>query len=205
MNLNLIKFASPAVVEKYSVLFKDDCVILCADFTEQELREINSKKRKFKTNFYSCKLISKKDNAVLQKFRKLADFIAVDGSSIEMNSWAANQGNVILLQPFGSGKNYLDFSTCNLLKQSNVVVAFLFNDFLNSKGFFQSQLFKNAMFCLGLLEKSKVPFFFASGAENEFELRVAKDLASVPFLLGIKKESAVRSTKSAIEILGVGK
>ena len=158
----------------------------------QELEEFNKEKRKSKVKILSCKIIEKKDNNELQKFRKKADLIAIRGGSLEMNSWGANQKIDLLLQPFTSEKNALDLQICNVMKENKIFVCFLFNEFLNSQGFKQTQLIKNASFCLTLLQKAKTSFLFVSGAKEKSDLRAAKDFSSFGVMLGMKKENALK-------------
>ncbi|MFH1391639.1 MAG: RNase P subunit p30 family protein [Candidatus Diapherotrites archaeon] len=199
MNLNLIQFSELQDIEELSEKFKDEAVIVAKDFSETELKEFNSKKRKSKVKLFSCKVLEKKDNAELQKFRKLADFIAVKGGTIEMNFWAANQKVDLLLQPFSQNKNVFDLATANVLRDNKVFSCFLFNEFLEAKGFGQTQLMKNAMFCLKLIEKSKAPLLFVSGAKEKQEMRAAKDLSSFGVFLGMKKENALKAVRNNSE------
>ncbi|MCR4335435.1 MAG: hypothetical protein NUV57_02765 [archaeon] len=199
MNLNLIQFSELNEIDDLSAKFRDEIVIVAKNFSETELKEFNSKKRKSKVKLFSCKVLEKKDNKEFQKFKKLCDFIAVKGGSIEMNSWAANQKADLLLQPFSSGKNAFDLATANVLKENNVFTCFLFNDFLETKGFGQTQLMKNAIFCLKLIEKSKAPLLFVSGAKEKQQMRASKDLSSFGVFLGMKKETALKTIRKNSE------
>ncbi|MAG18127.1 MAG: hypothetical protein CL944_01490 [Candidatus Diapherotrites archaeon] len=199
MNLNLVQFSELKEIDDLSKKFRDEAVIVAKDFSESELKEFNSKKRKSKTNLFSCKVLEKKDNTELQKFKKLADFIAVKGGTIEMNSWAANQKVDLLLQPFSSGKNAFDLATANVLRENKVFTCFLFNEFLEAKGFGQTQLMKNAILCLKLIEKSKALLLFVSGAKEKQQMRAAKDLSAFGVFLGMKKENALKTVRENSE------
>jgi len=199
MNLNLVQFSELQEIEDLSEKFKDEVIIVAKNFSETELKEFNSKKRKSKVKLFSCKVIEKKDNAELQKFKKLADFVAVRGGTIEMNSWAANQKVDLLLQPFSQNKNAFDLATANVLRDNKVFTCFLFNEFLEAKGFGQTQLMKNAMLCLKLIEKSKAPLLFVSGAKEKQEMRASKDLSSFGVFLGMKKENALKAVRKNTE------
>jgi len=201
MNLNLIQFADLKIINEYAPRFKDEVVIVAQNFSMQELEEFNKEKRKSKTKILSCKVIEKKDNNELQKFRKKADLIAIRGGSLEMNSWAVHQKIDLLLQPFTHEKNSLDLQTCNILKDNNIFVCFLFNEFLNSRGFKQTQLIKNASFALVLLQKAKTPFLFVSGAKEKNDLRAAKDFSSFGVMLGMKKEDALKTVRTSEKLL----
>ncbi|MEK6957659.1 MAG: RNase P subunit p30 family protein [archaeon] len=199
MNLNLVQFWEPEILGHYAPEFKDEAIIVCSDFTEAELKEFSQKKRKCSTKFFSCKLLARKDNNEMQRFRRLADFVAVQGSSPEMCFWAGTQKADLLVQPFSSQKNFLDSQTITVLKQNNVFAAFLFSDFLAARSFEQSQLLKNAMLSLKLLDKGGAKTLFFSGARNEQELRAAKDLSSFAVFLGMKKDSALKAARKSTE------
>jgi len=199
MNLNLVQYPALEEIEELSKKFKDDAVIVTKNFSEAELKEFNSKKRKSKVKLFSCKVLEKKDSKEIQKFRKLADFVAVRGGTIEMNSWAANQKVDLLLQPFSVNKNAFDLATANVLRDNKVFTCFLFNEFLEAKGFGQTQLMKNAILCLKLVEKADAPLLFVSGAREKLQLRAAKDLSSFGVFLGMKKEIALKTVRKNTE------
>ena len=201
MYLNLVQFLELQKIEEFSKKLKDTVVIVAKDFSLNELTKFNQKKRKSSVKLLSCKIFEKKNNKELQSFRGKADFLGVRGGSIEMNSWAANQKIDLLLQPFSSSKNCFDLATANVLKENNIFVGFLFNEFLNANGFKQTQLMKNAILALKLLGKAKVNVLFFSGAENEFEMRSAKDLGSFGVFLGMNKQSCVSCKKNSEKLL----
>ena len=105
----------------------------------------------------------------------------------------------MLLQPFSSEKCLLDLQTANVLRDSNVFVCFLFNEFLESGGFRLSQLLKNAAMCVKICDSSGAKMLFMSGAKNEFQMRASKDLSSFASLLGMKKEKAIAAVRKNTE------
>ncbi len=200
MGLNLVQFADLRRIDGLSRELKDTSVLVAADFSAEGLSEFRSAKGAFATKFFSCKVLPRKEGPSLQAFSKLADFIAVRGGSVEMNSWAANQKGIdILLQPFTSEKNSLDLATANLLAEKNVYTCFLFNEFLQAEGFRLSQLIKNASQCLKILGAAGARVMFASGAVNEGQMRASKDLSSFGAMLGMKKENALKAAREGAE------
>ena len=193
MKLNLVQFAGIDEIGALSKQFGDEAVIVAKDFSERELNEFNSKKRKSRVKLFSCKILSKKDSKDIRKFRKLADFVGARGGSIEAHSWAADQKLDLLLNPFSAHSTVFDLATANTLAERNVFTCFLFTDFLNARGFEKSQLMKNASLSLKLLEKASAPVMFVSGANSRDEMRSARNLSSFGVLLGMKKENAIRA------------
>ncbi len=203
MNINLVAFTDSKTIEELSLKFKDEIVIVASDFSEIDLKEFNSKKRKSKVKLYSAKLFTKKDNNAFQKFSKLADFIVIKGGSIEMNSWALTKKNCILLQPFSSDRNSVDLASANVCKQNNIIPCIDFSEFLNAHGFRQTQLMKNAMLGLKLFAKAETPLLFVSGAGKKSEMRSSADLISFSETLGLKREKAVKlSNEASKNIIG---
>ncbi|HZX19904.1 MAG TPA: RNase P subunit p30 family protein [archaeon] len=200
MNLNLIRHSSLEEALSLAPKFKDNALIVCKDFAEQELKDFNKLKRKNNVEIFSCKIFQKKDQNALQKFKKICDFTAVQGGSVEMHSWACSQKIDLLIDPFNAEKNCIDLATCNVLRENNTFVCFTFSAFLQARGFRQTQLLKNASLALGLLEKAKTPVLFVSGAMKKEELRAAKDLSSFGVFLGMKKNNAIDCVKRNPEL-----
>ncbi|MCR4368779.1 MAG: RNase P subunit p30 family protein [archaeon] len=209
MNLNLYFYDSIEEISALSKEFGDDAVIVARDFSEPELREFNQKKRKSKTKILSCKLFKIPDSKNVQKFRGLADLIAADGNSMQMNQWAAKQKVNLLLNPFSSEKPFFDFATANVLSQSGVATAICFSQFLGKNefrntfrnAFENAQLVKNATACVQFLSKANAPMLFVCGARDKGEARAAKDLSSFGVFLGMKQDAALKANRKNPSLL----
>ncbi|HZX33941.1 MAG TPA: hypothetical protein VFF09_01035 [archaeon] len=201
-NLNLVSFSGLGHIESLSKEFRDEAVVIAKDFSPEELKKFAEERKGFATNFFSCKVFSKKDDSGLQKFRKLADTAAIYSGSLEMNAWASRQKNVLVLQPFSADKNCLDLATANNFRDNSIVSCFLFSEFLAEKNSARAPfLLKNAALALKLLEKAQAPVLFVSGARSANEMRASKDLASFPALLGAKREQIAPLSAKALELL----
>ncbi|VVB99784.1 Ribonuclease P protein component 3 [uncultured archaeon] len=204
--LNLVQSIDASRISFLSVQLSESKVIVAGDFSQEGLSKFTAEKAsvsssKAGVDFFSCKILAKKDSAELQRFLKSCDFIAVRGSSPEMCSWAANSKGVdLLLQPFSPEKCFLDVQTANVLRDSNVFVCILFSDFLECDGFRLGQLLKNAAICLRLCENAGTGVLLVSGAKNESQLRASKDMYSFGAMLGMKKEAALRAVRENPEL-----
>lgn len=195
MRLNLVQFPDLKAIDSHSALLGDSGVIVAGAFSAQELGEFNKLKASFKTRFFSCRALEKKDPSEFQRARKLYDFIAVRGSSPELVAWAAEQGADIVLEPFSSEKNFLDTGSATLLRGNSISVAFLLSDFLSAGGMRQAQLLKNASMSARIAQSSGLNVLLFSGAKSVQGMRAAKDLSSFGAMLGMKKDFAINAVR----------
>ncbi len=152
-------------------------------------------------SFYSFSFVSKKDSGKLRVLKSSFDALVVNGSSLELVSWAANQKSVdAVFQPFSFENSYLDLSTANVLARNNVFVIIPFEPFLCCSGFKRSQLLKNASFVLKILEKAGVNFLLVSGASKEENLRSVENLVSFGVMLGLSRDKAFRVVKRGFDL-----
>jgi len=190
------------LLEKYSDLNElkekaerlgNNALILAKTFSKEELKKLNEKIKQEKFAFFTCHVLDKTDARELNDFKNSADFIAVKGSSIELNKFAASQKKVdFLLHPFSKEKLTFDTGTAQLAKNNEIKIAFLFNEFNSVQGFQRSQMLKNAFFTVKLLKKYELNALFFSGARSLNEFRAVKDFISLSELLGFSLSQSKR-------------
>ncbi|HLD02859.1 MAG TPA: RNase P subunit p30 family protein [Candidatus Nanoarchaeia archaeon] len=127
-----------------------------------------------------------------KKINNFSDFKIVKGGSISRNMEAVNSRKTDILimaenipsndktHHRNSGLNHL---ICKLAKENNVAIGFSFSNLLNSTNISRvlGRMKQNVRLC----RKYKIRMMIGSFAENEFEMRTAKDLMAFGRVLGM--------------------
>ena len=126
------------------------------------------------------------------RFYRFDDFKIVIGKDDKKNRTAVENKNVdILMSPeknreldfMHSRDSGLNQVLCKLAKKNNIAIGFNFNDVLKGKNkrYIIGKMMQNVKLC----RKYKVKMVLVSGANNEYELRGAQDLASFGRVIGM--------------------
>jgi len=174
---DLIRFSRLGEISAASDLHITN-LIIAGNFTEKEMDALRENAKKFPAMQISlCKILAKPDAKELSRFRNKADYIAVDGRSLQLNKFACSTKGVdFLLQPLDSGKLYFDISLARMASQNNVKIAFLFSEFLNCSGTRQALLMKNAATVSRIARRGHAHQLMFSGANDNWEMRLPEDL-----------------------------
>ncbi|AJF60828.1 MAG: hypothetical protein J4224_04735 [Candidatus Diapherotrites archaeon] len=151
-------------------------IVIAKDFSEKELEELKKEIPKQKLKFFTCKVLEKTDAKALKRFRGKADFVAVKGSTVQLNKFAVASKVDFLLQPIDSGKLRFDTAIARVAMQNNVRVCFLFSEFLEAKPFQRALMLKNAFMVSKLARKFGCSLQVFSGATSEWEMRHERGL-----------------------------
>ncbi|MBI4210687.1 MAG: hypothetical protein HY544_04240 [Candidatus Diapherotrites archaeon] len=198
MHLNLVRFSDFGTISRYSALFGEDAVIVAGP--GPAAGHVKGPALASSPGIIPCSILEGPGSAVPRKSADKGFVVAVRGSSPESCAWAANSKGVdLLLQPFSTEKCFLDIQTANVLRDRAVFVGVLFSDFLESDGFRQAQLFKNAAMCVKLCASAGTKILLLSGARSWQQMRASKDLSSFGVMLGMGKEDALRAVRGNAE------
>lgn len=142
-------------------------------------------------------------HAKVDRLRDFADIIIVLGGEAEINRAACENPKVdVLAHPELKRKDSgIDHVMAAQAAKNKVAIELNFRCFLNSRGkervFILSRMRRNAM----LAHKFNAPLIAASGAENVWEMRAGRELATLAYLCGTTVESAISAVSSVPEFL----
>ena len=128
------------------------------------------------------------------------DFKIVIGGDDKKNRKAVeDKSNDILMSPekirkkdfMGYADSGLNQVLCKLAKKNNVAIGFNFNDVLISKN--RRNILSKMMLNVRLCRKYKVKVVLCSGAKNELEMRMPRDLISFGVCIGMTPGEAKKT------------
>jgi len=113
-----------------------------------------------------------------------------------------NKNTDVLLDPYhyikkdslhfrNSGLNQV---VCKIAKKNKIIIAFSFSNILKSKN--RNKILERIKQNIKLCRKYKVPMIIASFAENEYELRTAKELQNFALFLGMGPNEAKKAVNT---------
>lgn len=135
----------------------------------------------------------------INKFRDAADIIAVFGGDIDINRCAVESPKVdILTHPELKRKDSgMDHVMMKLAAENQVAIELNFREYLYSyrkiRTYILSHMRQNVMLSL----KFGASVIVTSGAESIWDMRAGRELASLAYLSGLDRESAVGSVSDA--------
>ena len=132
---------------------------------------------------------------MVDRFRDLADIIIVAGGDLEINRAACENSKVnILATPEKQRKDSgFDHVMAKLAAENKVAVELCFRDYLHAykkiRSYVLTHMRRNAM----LAQSFDVALIVTSGAENIWDMRAGRELATLASACGIEREKAVRT------------
>lgn len=175
--------------------------VIAKDFSSvKEVEELRKKIAAFfpesKAKFLVCKIVSGNLEREASQYRGKVDFVAALPRDIQGMNLAVNSKSIdFILNPFSGGELLLDTASANVCAQKEKPVAFLFSDFLESRGRSGALLAKNAIMSSSFLRKKGVGVMVFSGATSHSGMRSPEDLG---FFLGLFGFPAVEGKKAIL-------
>lgn len=134
----------------------------------------------------------------LGKVRQKVDLVAVDGGNFDINKKAVRDRRVdILLHPEYKRKDSgMDHKTAKMAAENEVAIGFVLHDLHQTYGKVRSHVMSHIKKTTELCEKYGADFVVTSGARDIYELRGARDMASLLKVIGVGTSKAMDSVSS---------
>lgn len=131
----------------------------------------------------------------VDKFRDIADLIIVTGGELDVNRAACENPKVNILScPEKQRKDSgLDHVMAKLASENKVAIELCFRDYLQAykkiRTYVLTHMRRNVLLC----QQFETPLIVTSGAENLWDMRSGRELATLATNCGLERERAVRT------------
>lgn len=165
------------------------------------------KKEKPKIEVLTGVEISTEDLEILKKqinkLRNKADILIVSGGLSKINRAAVENPRVdILAHPeMGRRDSGIDNVTAKLAADNSVAIELNFKYVLNSYKKIRAHMLTHMKTNVTLAKKYKTPFIIASGAQNIYDMRTGRELASLGSLLDLELAESLYAVSAMPEMI----
>ncbi len=198
------------IVRSAEMLDLSSIVIFDTIEKTSEIKKFNDLREKIAkintdTNIYIGAQISSNNpetvKSLILKTRSKVDIVAVSGGDIIINRLAVESSKVdILLSPEFSRKDSgLDEVMAKLAAKNNVAIGFSFRPVLHTYSKIRAHILSHMIYNWKLVKRFDTPFVIISSAQDVWDMRTGRELASFGTIIGMELSTALDAVSTNCE------